>query len=207
MDLATMRTRFRQCCAELDPDLTSSEIDTYLNEQYGFAIPDEIPGSISEGEWTEVTVASTQDYDFPNYVANVQRGATIDDNPLTMYFRSAEMWAKYDRSLVTESKPYAALFHNDTMTLYPIPDAAYTVVVPLRAYPNDGTSVLTLGDAGLVNESHALAVVWGAAAELTAVLGDYETSTSLQARSNLYMSRLRTRSVAPPKGRRARASF
>ena len=206
MDLATMRTRFQEFTAN-DAGLSDAEIDVLLNEQYSFAIPDEIPGGISEDEWTETTVAGTQDYAYPDYVHSVQRGASLDDNPIKMYFRAKEIWAQYDQSSTTQDKPYAMLIGAGVMKLYPVPDAAYTVINRIRAYPNDGTNVSELVTAGIPNASHAMAIVTGAAAAHLGANGEDQQAGDAMGWHQKYMSRLRTRSTAPPKGRRARMSF
>lgn len=207
MNLATMRLRFHERCHNVTDDLTDAAVDVWLNAEYSYAIPDDMPGSITDDGWVVATVASTKEYDYPDYVHSIRRGALIDDNPIKMFFRAAEMWARNTLSSTTESKPYAALFYNEKMTLYPVPDGVYTISIPARCYPNDGTTVSELVDAGLTNETHALAVVAGAAAEYLADLGDKEAAMEEYARRQMYMGRLRTRSVSPPKGRRARRDF
>ena len=207
MNLETMRSRFNDRCANLADDLSDAEIDVLLNEQYSYAIPDDLPGVITEGEWVYTTAASTQAVDFPDYVHSIRRGAIIDDTQIKMIFRASEMWARYEKSSTDESKPYAALFYEEKMTLFPVPDAAYTVSIPIREYPNDGTNVSILTEDGLSNDSHAKAVISGAAAERLADSGDFEHAQAETSRRATYMKRLRTRSVSPPKGRRAGRSW
>ena len=110
MDRATMVLRFHDRCANVSSALSDAEVYVLLNEQYCYAIPDDIPGSISDGGWRESTVASTQEYDYPDFVHSVRDGAMIDDNTMRVFFRPTEMWSRYVESSTTESKPHAVLF-------------------------------------------------------------------------------------------------
>jgi len=203
-----MRIRFNDRCANLADDLSDVEIDVLLNEQYIYAIPDDIPGSFSDGWWFEGTVSGTQQYDYASFVHSVRHGAFIDDDPIRMFFRPSEMWARYDLGSTEEKKPCAALFYEKKMTFSPTPDDRYMMSIPCRVYPNDGLSISTgLTDDGLDNNSHALAVISGAAAERLADSGDFEHASAELGRRAMYMKRLRIQSVLPPRGRRARRSF
>ena len=194
MDQTTMRSDFQNRVAGLADDWTDGQIDAYLDAAYQYEIPDQVPGLLTDGDWTASTVASTQDYTYPATVHNVRPGARIDDRALLSYFNPKIMWEFYDRTDTTsESEPYAALFYGTTMTLYPTPDAAYAVWVPARVYPSAG-----LTD-GLTNETHAEAVLAAAARKFALNHGLDEVAGREGQRLGYQTSLLRRRSLSAPR--------
>jgi len=202
VDQVAMIQRFKTRLAGTADALSEAECLIYLDEVYQHMIPDEVPGFLTEGDFTVSTVASTQEYDFPDTVHSVRRGAQIDDEMIDTYFRASEMWFHHTRTDVSEGLPYSALFYEKKIALFPVPDAVYTLWVPARMYPAAG-----LTSTGIANDTHAKTVVAGGAREYAADLGYDEIATREGLRFADGLSSLKCRSASVPRERLARRTF
>lgn len=202
MNLEQMRTKFKDQLAGMAASVEDGDIDTLLNRAYQFAIPEVVSGFLTEGEWTITTVAATGSYTMPVTVYSVRKEAPeIDDTHyLGYYTRPERFWRTYKRVSAANARPTGALFYGQTCELRPIPDAVYTVRVQARVYPSALTSD------GLDNETHALAVVYGAAQEY-AEDRSLNVTAELAAKYQTKLGQLRTRSNNRPHERRVTRSF
>ena len=203
MNLATMRTKFKDQLAGLATAVSDGEIDVLLNGAYQYTIPDALPGFITEGEWELTTVAGTGSYAFPDTVYSVHmRQPELDDRKyLGYYSRPSIFFNRYDRVSPQNARPLGALFYGETVELRPIPDAVYTIHIYARLYPDALTSD------GLVSRTHALATIYSAAQEWAEERDQELLMAKLQQRYATQLKLLRTRSNNRPRERYHLRSF
>ena len=166
MDQATMRTTFKTRLAQLGDTQSEAQIDVYLNRAYRWTIPDLVPGFLTNDKWDIATTTASTSYEFPDYVHSIHGGSQhYDGNALTEWFDSEAFF--FNTGGVTawaasSGKPTDILFDQAAgarvVAVYPNSDqvapAAYQIKVGIRAY---GQSDIATD--GIVNETHAMAVV------------------------------------------------
>lgn len=201
MNLSLMHLKFKERTGNQAESMAPLEIAAFLNGAYQYGIPAEIPGGLTEGEWSVTTEDAVATYDYDDEVYEVRNGARIGTSWLSMYFRKDQF--EYDHSSTSSnSKPYAALFYGRQVTFYPTPNGIYTMIVPARLYPSD-----VLSSDGLANHNHAMAVVCEAAREFFMDNQDSESAKMQATDLAIYLSRLRGASLGRVRERRARLSF
>lgn len=201
MNRSDMRTTFKERTGNLADSLPDDVIETRLNRAYQYGVAAEVPGSLTEGEWSVTTQDTVATYDYDDEVYEVRDGARIGTTWLSMYFRKSQF--EYDHSSTSSnSKPYAALFYGRQVKFYPTPDDEYTMTVPARLYPDT-----SIPSAGLTNHNHAMAVVCEAAREFLMENDEADKAARQAADLAIYLSRLRGASLGRVRERRARLSF
>lgn len=207
MNVETMRTRFQGIAAGLADALSGGEIDDYLNRAYQFDIPAGIDGEISESTWTLTTSASTEAYDYPAYVVAPREHAWLDTTG-----GSIPLWVTTDPVIFedrwvdpagTEGRPVAVLFYGRQAKLAPVPDAEYTIEIPVRGGP---AMALTDGST-IANDTHAMCVVHAALAEFFTEVEAGELFATNASALERYASRLQNISLSRPRSRIPRRSF
>lgn len=136
MNVADMRVKFREGANDLDASLGDGDIDAYLNRAYQYVIPSEVGAEYNKGYYAINTVASQRGYSVPSYVfgAGNELVAYIRDGG-DLHFLSVETnpgrWERYQAGdSATEARPSSLLFYAATVTLWPTPDAVYTITIP-----------------------------------------------------------------------------
>ncbi len=200
MDLAAMRAKFVTRSATSTSQWVDADIDTFLNASYQYAIAAQVPGSITDGEWTIATVSGTAAYTYPNTIYEVKGIARTDRGQIDTRFRKGEFDADYS-AIASNAKPTAVLFYGRSAQFYPTPNDVYTITVPARLTP------AVLDSDGLVNHNHAMAVVCDAVREY-AEDKDIDEMVGTQALAlDRYLGALKTQSLARPRERAEGLSF
>jgi len=217
-----METKFKERTSGLAASLANASIDAYLNRWYQFNIPAEVGRDMAEGLWSLETTFLGVEYDYPAYViAPRARSAWIatrktdfDVDP-TIIDLAAKQYLnpETDRTVfeafhrdyplsLTGAIPTNILFSDRKVTISPAPDEAYFIQIPCRMGPQ-----AALPATGIANETHALAVVTGAAWEYLMDKED-EAGASREGRAyEYYKERLNVYAYAKPRHRRPARSF
>jgi len=154
--VSQMKTRFQSRAMGLASALSDTEIVGYLSSAYQWTLPGEVYGLSSEGEWELATVAGTQTYAMPATVLAHRDCARLDGaHDLAIYNGWPEFWRTHSRTNTNQGRPRSILFYERAVTLYPIPDAAYTIRIPIRTYPATGLTA----SSEIPNDLHAKAVI------------------------------------------------
>jgi hypothetical protein len=207
-----MRRRFKALTGGLASSETDADIDALLQAAYQYSIPSELPGELTEGQDTIITVSGTSVYQYPDRVHSVRSEApeiygtvpiiTNLNRHLSYETRPREFWAQHDRLGLDQGEPRSALFYGRQVFLRPVPDAVYWILFDTRRFKD------ALGaTASIADQNHAMAVVTSAALEFCEDIDADELTAKLQRKYARYMDRLRSQSFTRSHVRREMRSF
>lgn len=174
LDLAAMRTNVRKAVGipDGDEDLTTTEIDTYLNKTY-HEIMDKFPFREKERAGEFETVIGVRNYEIPAPVEAVRQFAVVDPVSLQHLvldqMNSRETEYLYNEQANARGIPKKYLLENCYVRFWPTPDKIYAIVIRKWTILND------IADSGL-----AIPDVWveiveaGAKFRIFADLGDIQ---------------------------------
>jgi len=210
MDAATMRQKFRDRTHNLAGGLQDGQVDVYLNQVFRYTIPDKVDGMVSDGDWSIATVAAQQTYQMAINIHTPRYPAYVDGREVKTYTHQEQFWWSYEKASTTTGKPTAILFHGGgatstvqhSITCWPIPDDVYTITGQARVYPTQGVA-----DIGDLNDTHALAVVAGAAKDFAYDESEDVIVTREAGRFQELLIDLARRSRGPARRHRWRPTF
>lgn len=206
MDFATMRTRFREAVGDRASDLNDASVDALLNTTWKFILPGEIDGVFREEDLSAVISLGTLNLDSsasPNGLGpNAGRirqlfpGVRLSDAtaPLDLYDDSETFYNRYrwEDVGVQTGKPQAVLLQKRILTIHPVPDTYYELVLPSSVYNT------AIPASGLANDDWALAVVRITARDYAAEQGYDAIATRMTALSEMSKARMQAQSRARP---------
>lgn len=209
MDIATLRSKFREATSSMATDLPDASLDAYLNRAYRFILPAAIPGPYFDTTWSLTTIAGTASYAYPAWVVAPHGRAWISSSggssvvyPLDV--RTDPTDFEYLYALPGQTgQPTAILFYGRVAKLSPTPDAAYVLSIPVRGGAEDD---LANGDS-IDDEVLAKAVIHAAAVEYQVEYDDTDGANKNQAEFERWKSLLLTRSLSVPQQRQMVRSF
>jgi hypothetical protein len=183
------------------------------NYVWQFDLVDLVPGTFREGEVRFALVPGQETYDLESaadvgaanagMVRATQSDLWIlgDTIPLCRYTRTEDFWSEWDREDTAQGRPTEVLVRGSSLTFRPIPDQAYTAVVPCQLYREE------LEADGIANSLTAEAVIRGATAKVARDLGYDDIAQRYDAAFPAVVARMRARSLARPTSYRLRADF
>lgn len=184
MNLATMESLVLRRLGLGSSDLAASELDRELNRIYRWEIPNLVGEASAKGQVSFVLSIGVDTYDLDAKTNGTLRAVgrpvlistlTSPHYPIDVYDDADLFWRDFDLLDTAQRRPYAALVQGRTMTLRPVPDAAYVVTMAALLYRGALTS------AGISDESEAYVCVDGAAARLASDLGMDEIAAKYMA--------------------------
>ena len=200
MDLATMQVKFVTRLAGSESDWPEPSINEYLNAAYQYSLAAEIPGSLTDGEWSMTTEDGTAEYDYDDEVYEVKGNGRHSTGAIQTYFRKDAFDSDYANPSAGD-KPQAVLLYARTAKFAPVPGDEHVITFPARLFP----SILT--STGLVNGNHAMAVVCESVRAYAFDFGDDEMAARNATDLSGYLSKIKSQSLARPRERGARLSF
>lgn len=216
MNLDTMRTLFRKHVAGLADDDENTEVETYLNRAYRYAIPADIGGELRETLWQLQCTAGTNSYDYDAHIiapngesAWIESYGTVGGSTtevgLTFLdwetdYTTWKFWDEADTN--SQARPSSILLYGRKVYLSPIPDEDYIVNIPARGGPS-----ADLTDTGLTNDLLAQAVITMAAKEFLAEQEDVDGAMREKALYEQHKSHLQVYAQGRPNQRRPARSF
>lgn len=214
MDLAAMRLRFREGCADRAMSLSDPEVDLELNRAWRYTLPDTVNGTSRDGSISFALQAGKQDYNL-DVAADVGTGNAGLVREIKIGIRFNDMTTKldyyddfdffYDRFVhndAAQGRPGAVLVWKRTLTFRPVPDvSAYTVVVPASLY-----NVALTAD-GISNDTLAIAAVRFAVRDYAAEQKWTDTLETFDALVDDSVEKLSGRAYTRPPARRRRRNF
>lgn len=143
LDLNAMRANVRKAVGfqdETDPDLLTTEIDTYLNMAYQ-EVMDKFPFREKERAGEFETVIGVRNYEIPTPVEAVRQFAVVDPVSL-QHMDLDQMDARETEHLYSEDvrargMPKKYLLENCYVRLWPTPDKVYAIVIRKWTILND----------------------------------------------------------------------
>jgi hypothetical protein len=216
VDKPTMRTRFREAIADRASDLNDAAVDALLNTVWQFILPGEIDGVFREEDVSAALSTSNFTVDLDSTanfggmgasgnagrVRQVMPGVRLGDSrdPLDFYNDSETFYNRYLWNDVgTESgRPIAVLLQKRILTVHPVPDTFYELVIPASVYN------AAIPSAGIANDDWALAVVRIAARDWTTEQGMDAAAQRLVALADDSKRRVQAQSRARPVTNRER---
>ena len=207
MDLAAMIVRFREGNADRSTsDMNDAAVQAILDTAWRFTLPGEIDGTFREGSIAFNTTSAKQDYDLDSaadvgsanagMVRAVEKGIRISDErtPLAFYDDFNTFFCEYIYSDTSVGRPQSVLVRKRTLTLRPIPNGVFSIVVPGSLFNPALTSN------GVANDDHALTAVRIALRDYAAEQGADSTSARYSELSESALERVRAQAQARPVG-------
>lgn len=208
MDLATMRTHWRQLLGDRAASISTGDIDASMNRIWQFSLVDLLPIFTGDHRLAFSLTASTAEYDLRTYtglkgrVKSIHQGFIGSDfDDLVIYTRPELFWVDYDRSDLSEDQPQAMLITDSELIFRAVPDSTYSVELWGRFY----RAVLT--NDGLPNNDEAYAVIRGGALDY-ATRQHYDDVVALVSQLwDASLRQLRKNALAQTRGKAHRSHF
>ena len=209
MDFATMRTRFREAVGDRASDLNDAAVDALLNTTWKFILPGEIDGVFREEDLSAIlgpAGGGLLDLDSPaspnglstnaGRIRQLLPGTRLSDDtsPLDFYDDSETFYSRYrwEDVGVQTGRPQAVLLQKRILTIHPVPDTFYELVLPASVYNT------AIPSTGLANDDWALATVRITARDYAAEQGYDAIATRMTALGDMSKARIQAQSRARP---------
>lgn len=207
MLLTEMRNRFREAVADRASDLNDATVDGLLNTAWKFILPGEIDGAFREESLTATITTANATFDLDSTadpggmgtnagrVRQVLPGIRLSDSrtPLKFFDDSELFYNIYQFSDPGSGRPEAVLLQKRILTITPVPDQNYTLVIPASVFNPAITD-----PAGIANDDWALGVVRIAARDWCTEQGMQAAAERLDALTDDSKRRIANQSHARP---------
>jgi hypothetical protein len=166
MTIAQMRTQVRSIVDIDATDISDTVMDNILGQGYDLIVYSEKRWPFFETATTFNTVASQKDYTLAAVGASVTEGlrevaALRNDDHIIGFLGSDNADSNYPLNVTTSGSPWNWSYWNDTVRLYPTPDAVQTIYVRgLRDAAAFGTGVSDSTEPDLPDPFHAILVTY-----------------------------------------------
>jgi len=170
MDLAAMRTAFKEHTSRLADTVSNADVDALLNNYYTNVLPAEIDGKLHEVMWTQTLVVGTNPVVIPRHILSFPTGLFWVQGTAGVLSGTRDQLSFYDDAAIfirnypdyldptKPGRPTAVYRQGRNLYLDYIPDATYNLIALAR-----GSQLSALPSGGLDSYPHAMAVVTGAA--------------------------------------------
>jgi len=166
MTIAQMRTQVRSIVDIDATDISDTVMDNILGQGYDLIVYSEKRWPFFETTTTFNTVASQKDYTLATVGASVTEGlrevaALRNDDHIIGFIGSDNADSNYPLNVASSGSPWNWSYWNDTVRLYPTPDAVQTIYVRgLRDAAAFGTGVSDSTEPDLPDPFHAILVTY-----------------------------------------------
>ena len=205
-----MRTRFREAVGDRASDLNDAAVDVLLNTSWKFDLPSEVDGVFREEDFSAAITLGSLDLDSsasPNGLgSNAGRirqllpGVRLSDStePLDFYDDAETFYNRYlwEDVGVQTGRPQAVLLQKRILTIHPVPDTFYELVLPASAFN------AAIPSTGIANDTWALAVVRLAARDYAVEQGYDDIATRMTSLFDTSKARIQSQSRARPSANR-----
>jgi len=166
MTIAQMRTQVRSIVDIDATDISDTVMDNILGQGYDLIVYSEKRWPFFEATTTFSTVAGQKDYTLATVGASVTEGlrevaALRNDDHIIGFIGSDNADSNYPLNVASSGSPWNWSYWNDTVRLYPTPDAVQTIYVRgLRDAAAFGTGVSDSTEPDLPDPFHAILVTY-----------------------------------------------